>query len=300
MKREYFKRNHPLRIILSACVHLTDKDIERAEPNAIFLGLARLLWLKAQRIARRRGLDPLDAFQESYLEALRVAEKIDKKRPKEACLEYVITSCVWNMLNWSRIEPRVHDAFRMPQHVHEALHEIEKACDDLRKRHGIEASADELLAAVKHKISSQSASFYVDLYRARQQPTRSTQAVDKETSLSCRSNQQTLGELHGQVDPIITSLLDRTVIQKIFKTSFAELTPIEKIILTQRFGLDNTQPQTLKEIGDRFNLSRERIRQLQQQAAGKLRKKLLEYCDWSFDEILDALTAYGSINIVTS
>ena len=41
-----------------------------------------------------------------------------------------------------------------------------------------------------------------------------------------------------------------------------------------RFGLDDEDELTLKEIGDKYNLSRERIRQLQEQALGKIRRQI--------------------------
>jgi RNA polymerase primary sigma factor len=52
------------------------------------------------------------------------------------------------------------------------------------------------------------------------------------------------------------------------------LTPIESRIIRWRFGLDDEEELTLKEIGDKYNLSRERIRQLQEQALGKIRKHM--------------------------
>jgi RNA polymerase primary sigma factor len=51
-----------------------------------------------------------------------------------------------------------------------------------------------------------------------------------------------------------------------------ELTPIECDILKRRFGLDGQEEATLKEIGEVYNLSRERIRQLQEQALAKVRR----------------------------
>jgi RNA polymerase primary sigma factor len=50
------------------------------------------------------------------------------------------------------------------------------------------------------------------------------------------------------------------------------LSPMEARILRWRFGLDDEDELTLKEIGDKYNLSRERIRQLQEQALGKIRR----------------------------
>ena len=53
------------------------------------------------------------------------------------------------------------------------------------------------------------------------------------------------------------------------------LTPMERTILRWRFGLDSDgEGMTLKEIGDHYNLSRERIRQLQEQALRKIREHL--------------------------
>jgi RNA polymerase primary sigma factor len=52
---------------------------------------------------------------------------------------------------------------------------------------------------------------------------------------------------------------------------FDTLSPMEADILRKRMGLDDEQELTLKEIGERYSLSRERIRQLQEQALGKLR-----------------------------
>lgn len=54
--------------------------------------------------------------------------------------------------------------------------------------------------------------------------------------------------------------------------SLGSLTNMEENVLRLRFGLDTDEPMTLKEIGDRMNLSRERIRQIEAQALGKLRK----------------------------
>jgi RNA polymerase primary sigma factor len=53
-----------------------------------------------------------------------------------------------------------------------------------------------------------------------------------------------------------------------------ELKPIEADILRQRFGLDDDEELTLKQIGAKYNLSRERIRQLQEQALTKMRRAL--------------------------
>jgi RNA polymerase primary sigma factor len=54
------------------------------------------------------------------------------------------------------------------------------------------------------------------------------------------------------------------------------LNPREKQILQLRFGLDDNDEQTLEELGEKFNLTRERIRQIQELALRKLRKKMAD------------------------
>ena len=56
-----------------------------------------------------------------------------------------------------------------------------------------------------------------------------------------------------------------------------KLTPIESNIIRWRFGLDNETELTLKQIGDKYQLSRERIRQLQEQALAKMRRQMRDF-----------------------
>ena len=53
-----------------------------------------------------------------------------------------------------------------------------------------------------------------------------------------------------------------------------DLPPREAEILALRYGLDGREPETLEEVGKKFKVTRERIRQLQEMALGKLRRRL--------------------------
>ena len=68
------------------------------------------------------------------------------------------------------------------------------------------------------------------------------------------------------VEAAATALLPREVAKLL-----APLPAREREILTLRFGLDGGEPRTLEEVGQHFNLTRERIRQLQARAMSKLR-----------------------------
>jgi RNA polymerase nonessential primary-like sigma factor len=53
----------------------------------------------------------------------------------------------------------------------------------------------------------------------------------------------------------------------------ADLSPQQQQVLSLRFGLDDGQPMTLAKVGDRLNISRERVRQIEREALSKLRKR---------------------------
>lgn len=70
------------------------------------------------------------------------------------------------------------------------------------------------------------------------------------------------------------SELDGRVVDESLLQAFDVLRPMEADILRMRFGLEGTEPKTLREIGQIYSLSRERIRQLQERALDKLRAEL--------------------------
>ena len=76
----------------------------------------------------------------------------------------------------------------------------------------------------------------------------------------------------AEVDP--TTVFDGSACLDIVERGLDELRPLEHSILRMRFGLDDTAPMSLREIGEVHALSRERIRQVQNRALGKLRAAL--------------------------
>jgi RNA polymerase primary sigma factor len=99
--------------------------------------------------------------------------------------------------------------------------------------------------------------------------------IDAPLSLSLPATsdgQATLAETLVDVSQESPSeLLDSELLQSALQEVFAKLSPMEADILRKRVGLDGEPELTLKEIGATYSLSRERIRQLQEQALKKLR-----------------------------
>src|ERR1017187_6596349 len=81
-------------------------------------------------------------------------------------------------------------------------------------------------------------------------------------------------------DPNAAAPFDRLIQQndsELVREVLATLTPRENKILAMRFGLDDGRPKTLEEIGDRLGVTRERIRQIQEEALHKMRVKITEH-----------------------
>lgn len=102
--------------------------------------------------------------------------------------------------------------------------------------------------------------------------------------MSSASDKRSVMERYGEIEPGIYSVGDGplspedALIQKLMELEVSKLmdtlSPMEARILHWRFGLDGEEECTLSEIGDKYNLGRERIRQLQEQALWKLRNQV--------------------------
>ena len=77
---------------------------------------------------------------------------------------------------------------------------------------------------------------------------------------------------------------DRAMVAQQINQALKSLTPREEKVIRLRFGLDDGRPRTLEEVGKEFNVTRERIRQIEAKALRKLRhpsrsRKLKDYLD---------------------
>ena len=84
----------------------------------------------------------------------------------------------------------------------------------------------------------------------------------------------TFGDLLESPEPEPTKLIMDVERAAIIESMLAELTQREREVLVMRFGLDENEEMTLENIGQRFGLTRERVRQIQEKALTKLRRKM--------------------------
>ena len=156
-------------------------------------------------------------------------------------------------------------AVRLPVHMIDAYHKLSKAKRELEMLHGREATTDEL--AVSTGIAAAKIERMGGLLL--------DQAISLDRPVSDDDGRRVIDFLEDTEGVVPGENLEAEAISEQVRQVITLLRPIEADILRKRFGLDDDSDElTLKEIGEQYSLSRERIRQLQEQALGKIRREL--------------------------
>jgi RNA polymerase primary sigma factor len=232
--------------------------------------LARDAFVKANlrlvvSIARRFNhgrMSLADLIQEGNIGLMKAVERYDYRRG----FRFSTYASWWIRHAISRALADKGREVRLPVHMIDAHHKLAKAKRELTARFGRQPTTAELAEATEIPVSK------VEKMR--------TYLVDQSFSLDRPVNDEDGRHfVEFLKDPAFedSSPIDRIdseVMTGEVRRLLRDLKPIEADILRQRFGLDDDRELTLKQIGEKYNLSRERIRQLQEQALGKMRRAL--------------------------
>jgi RNA polymerase primary sigma factor len=205
---------------------------------------------------RHRGVPFLDLIQEGNLGLMRAVDKFEPRRG----WRFVTYAHWWIRQAISRAIDEQHRTIRLPSHVVERQHKLLAAATRLEERDGRAPSPEDLSVTLGWTPQE-----VADLLRVTQPMVHLQQPLrDEGTAL-----QDVLEDT--QTPPPEEYLATEQVRRGVY-ACLGHLPEREAFILRLRYGLDACEPQSLQEIGDVLGISREPVRQLEQQAFAKLRQ----------------------------
>jgi len=219
-------------------------------------------------VARRyqgRGMPLPDLIQAGNLGLIRAVEHFDWRRG----YKFSTYATWWIRQAILRALDDTARTIRLPVHMKEALSKLVRASRKLRQELGREPTTEEVASELN---------LPVDKVREMYDITRRPISLDIPVGDEGETRLGDFIEDQRGFEPVDTITAEdlKAQLQDILET----LSPREREVLTLRFGLEDGRPHTLEEVGQKFGVTRERIRQIESKALRKLRhpirKKLLE------------------------
>jgi len=205
---------------------------------------------------QNQGLSLGDLINEGNLGLIKAARRFDETRG----FKFISYAVWWIRQSIMQALAEQSRIVRLPLNRVGALNKIGKAYSNLEQEYEREPSPEELAEELEMDVNDVSEAM-----------TLAAKHLSMDAPFASNEENRLLDVLENEDLPAPDTTLMSESLREEVERALAKLSEREAEVIRLYFGLDNDEPLTLEEIGDKFNLTRERVRQIKEKAIRRLR-----------------------------